>query len=91
VDAIDVSGTWHNLKTSACFREVAEKVAVQNKIPVILTGGIRDCDTINDMLKNTSIEYFAMGRPFIAEPDIVNRWYSEMSGSPSTFHIINAR
>lgn len=74
VDAIDVSGAWYSLKGNSYFRKYAEKIAAGNKIPVILTGGIRNLDTINEILENTSIEYFAMSRPFIAEPDLVNLW-----------------
>ncbi len=75
-DAIEVSGAWYSLKTSSYFREYAEKIAGENRPPVILTGGLRDIDAINDILSSTSIGYFAMSRPFIAEPDLVNRWAS---------------
>lgn len=76
IDAIEVSGAWYSLKGNSYFREYAEKMAADNKVPVILTGGIRNLDTINELLENTAIEYFAMSRPFIAEPDLVNRWAS---------------
>ncbi len=74
---IEVSGNWLAVKSQTpYFLEAATKLADLVKIPVILVGGVRDIDTMNDILNNTNIEYFSLGRPLISEPDLINRWHS---------------
>ncbi len=43
-------------------------------IPVIAVGGIRDMDTINQVIEGEQVDYISMARPFVIEPDIVNRF-----------------
>lgn len=56
------------------FAGYAKKAAQQLHIPIILTGGNRHMDIIEDLLNNHHIAYFGMARPFICEPDLVNKW-----------------
>jgi 2,4-dienoyl-CoA reductase-like NADH-dependent reductase (Old Yellow Enzyme family) len=51
-------------------REISRNV----KIPVIVVGGIRNIADIKTILASDSADYISMGRPFIIEPDIVNRF-----------------
>lgn len=55
----------------------AGKIAAGTTIPVIVVGGIRNMDDINTILESGSADYVSMGRPFIIEPDIVNRLKTE--------------
>jgi 2,4-dienoyl-CoA reductase-like NADH-dependent reductase (Old Yellow Enzyme family) len=55
----------------------AAEIARNAKIPVIVVGGIRKIDDINAILASGAAEYVSMGRPFIIEPDIVNRFRNE--------------
>lgn len=32
---------------------------------------------MNEILNNTKIEYFSLSRPFLREPDLINRWSGE--------------
>lgn len=32
---------------------------------------------MNDILNTTKIEYFSLSRPFLREPDLINRWSGE--------------
>jgi 2,4-dienoyl-CoA reductase-like NADH-dependent reductase (Old Yellow Enzyme family) len=56
------------------FKEYAAKIAREVKVPVVLVGGNRSIDNMDKILNNTKIEYFSMARPFICEPDLINRW-----------------
>lgn len=58
------------------FREYAARVSREVNIPVILVGGNRNVEVMNEILNDTEIEYFSLARPFICEPDLVNRWSS---------------
>jgi 2,4-dienoyl-CoA reductase-like NADH-dependent reductase (Old Yellow Enzyme family) len=42
-------------------------------IPVIAVGGIRKLGTIRDIIENGKANFVALSRPFIIEPDIVNK------------------
>ena len=56
------------------FREHAERLAQAVSIPVILTGGNRHIEVMEEILSSTNIAYFALARPIISEPDLINRW-----------------
>ncbi len=58
------------------FKTYATKLAEMVDIPVILIGGNRHLDVMEDLLNNTKIEYFSLSRPLTAEPDLINRWAS---------------
>lgn len=78
VDAIEVSGDWYlyNPEDEFYFRDYAERIADEDGAPVILVGGNRDYNTMIEILNETSIKYFSMCRPLIAEPNLINRWES---------------
>lgn len=56
------------------FKDYATKLADMVDIPVILVGGNRHLDVMQDLLNNTKIEYFTLSRPLTAEPDLINKW-----------------
>lgn len=56
------------------FREYATKLAEEVDVPVILIGGNRHIDVMEDILNNSKIEYFSLARPLTAEPELINRW-----------------
>ncbi|TWH51935.1 NADH:flavin oxidoreductase [Sporomusa sp. KB1] len=56
------------------FKEHAARLAKIVSIPVILTGGNRHIEVMNEILRNTNIAYFGLGRPMISEPDLINQW-----------------
>ncbi|MBU3202790.1 NADH:flavin oxidoreductase [Clostridium algidicarnis] len=93
VDAIEISGVvgakgedrtvrekgLKYLEKESYFRKYAAKIADEINIPVILVGGNRSLDLMEDVLENTKIQYFSLSRPFLREPDLINRWSGEDS------------
>lgn len=87
VNLIEVSGGSYSSRTGegaarvankseqeSYFKEFATRIAEKVKVPVALVGGNRSLETMNEILNTTKIEYFALSRPFIHEPELVNRW-----------------
>ncbi|MBB6622436.1 NADH:flavin oxidoreductase [Clostridium gasigenes] len=55
---------------------VAKKLADLGISAIEVTGGNRHLDVMEDILKNTKIQYFTLSRPLTAEPDLINKWCS---------------
>ena len=64
------------------FAEHAKKLAKAVNIPVILTGGNRHFDIMKELLNNSEISYFAIGRPLICEPNLINAWTQDETKKP---------
>ncbi len=54
------------------FLPYAEKLNLP--IPIILVGGNRDIETLETILQDGKVDFIALGRPLIREPDLPNRW-----------------
>jgi 2,4-dienoyl-CoA reductase-like NADH-dependent reductase (Old Yellow Enzyme family) len=78
-DAIEVSGDWMSLPSNkgVYFEKEAMAIAEENNIAVIVTGGNRNFEQMEQLLNSTNIGYFGMARPFISEPDLVNKYEKE--------------
>lgn len=87
IDAIEISGGILGAKELCAFRPkidseekeayfapYAAEVAEKTGIPVILTGGLRTPGVMERLLSTTTIRYFGMSRPLLAQPDLINRW-----------------
>ena len=60
----------------AYFKEEAGRFKARLDIPIILVGGIRSFQVANRIISEEMADYIAMSRPFIREPDLINRWRS---------------
>jgi len=89
IDAIEISGgTAASGKRSpartgilseddeAYFKDAARAFKESIDIPLILVGGIRSLGVAKDIVDNNIADYISMSRPFIREPDLINRWKS---------------
>lgn len=80
LDFIEVLGIHSNLergsKYESCYRELALAVKKKCDIPIILTGTNTNIDTMERILDEDDIPYFALSRPLIREPGLPNRWMS---------------
>jgi 2,4-dienoyl-CoA reductase-like NADH-dependent reductase (Old Yellow Enzyme family) len=52
----------------------AERIKKSVDIPVIILGGIRKLTDIEDIIEKKDIDYVSMCRPFIIEPNVVNKF-----------------
>lgn len=91
IDAIEISGgikaanelsssgrkNIDTLEKEAYFKNYAAEVTQEINIPIILVGGIRSIQTVENILKETEISYFSLCRPLLAEPDLIKRWLIE--------------
>ncbi|WP_094606021.1 NADH:flavin oxidoreductase [Sporomusa silvacetica] len=61
-------------KQQSYFKEYAQKLATEISIPVILTGGNRSYDVMENILNTTNIAYFGLARLLISEPNLIGIW-----------------
>lgn len=64
------------------FKEHAARLANEVSVPVILTGGNRHINVMEDILQSTNISYFGLARPLISEPNLINLWAGSNNKSP---------
>jgi len=57
----------------------AQRIKKNVNIPVIVVGGIRKLEDIKNIIENTEIDFVSMCRPFIIEPNIVNKFQEHQS------------
>jgi 2,4-dienoyl-CoA reductase-like NADH-dependent reductase (Old Yellow Enzyme family) len=85
IAAINVSGNdclkqnIRNVKDEAYFFSGAK--ALENKVPIILTGGNRSVDHMEELLKTSEVDFMGLARPLIREPDLPNRWLIGTGGN----------
>ena len=76
VDMIEVTGMkWKkNRENKLIYFEAGKILADTLKIPVLVTGGIKNMNVANDALNNSNIQYIGICRAFLSEPDILTKW-----------------
>lgn len=65
-----------NQKKEAYNQEEARVFKRRLDIPLILVGGIRSLPVAERLIAEGTCDFISMSRPFIREPDLVNRWRS---------------
>jgi len=89
IDAIELSGgiltggklnpIRMGIKTQekeAYFQQDASVFKKQIDVPLILVGGNRSFQVAERLVDDGVADYLSMARPFIREPDLINRWKS---------------
>lgn len=86
INAIEISGGDAELKKmldnpykESIFRDYAARIAENVDIPVILVGFNRTPSVMEEILNTSKIEYFALSRPLLREPDLVNEWRNDLN------------
>ena len=76
IDALETSGNWiaYAPKERTYFHEAAATLARELRCAVIQTGGNREFATLEEQLNTSDVACFAFARPFVSEPDFVNRY-----------------
>ena len=57
----------------AYYRPFARAAKAAVDIPVILVGGLRSTQAMDDIIRSGDADFVALARPFVREPDLVNR------------------
>ena len=79
IDSIEVSGNGTSISgikphiNEAYFMNFAEYLAEKVNIPIILVGGIRSLDTMEDIINNSKIEFLSLSRPLLRDPNFPNK------------------
>jgi 2,4-dienoyl-CoA reductase-like NADH-dependent reductase (Old Yellow Enzyme family) len=60
----------------AYFQDYAKEFEKEVDVPLILVGGNRSYAIAERLVKEGVADYISMSRPFIREPDLINRWKS---------------
>ena len=87
IDAIEISGGMlYSRKLSpsriginaaekeAYFKAAAETFRARVDVPLILVGGNRSYQVAEQLVDSGVTDYISLCRPFIREPDLINRW-----------------
>jgi len=79
---IPESRTGINSKEKEAYhRQYAKEIKkVIGNTPLILVGGIRSLDIIEEILAEGSADFVALSRPLIREPDLPNKWLQGSGG-----------
>lgn len=78
VTAIDISGSFYgyrhpNLPQVGYFQATTAAVKQVTDLPVILTGGIKDLATANELLSNKKADLIGIGRTILKNPDWIKK------------------
>lgn len=87
IDAIEISGGTvvtgdhcrkdiDSEEKEAYWRKGARAFREKLDVPLILVGGVRSFPLAEQLVDGGYADYISMSRPFIREPDLVNRWAS---------------
>lgn len=57
----------------AYYRPFARAAKAAVDIPVILVGGLRSTQMMDEIVRSRDADFLAMARPFVREPDLVNK------------------
>jgi len=74
LDLISISGTNPIRNEEIYFYDYSKKLAEILNIPVICIGGIKKYEQAEYILRNSKIDYIAMSRELLKQPDIVKKW-----------------
>ncbi|NOZ83767.1 MAG: NADH:flavin oxidoreductase [Epsilonproteobacteria bacterium] len=66
----------NSVDKEAYFKNHARKVKNGIDVPLILVGGLRSFEVAEKLIVDGVADYISMSRPFIREPDLINRWRS---------------
>lgn len=70
---------WHE----GYLIEYAARIKEAVDVPVMVVGGLRDLEMMEEIVETGKGDLISICRPFIREPDLINRWLSGDT-SPST-------
>lgn len=85
IDSIEVSGNGTSVGgirphvNEGYFVQTAAGIAEAVSCPVIVVGGFRSPDVMEEVLSQTEIEFISLSRPLLREPDLPNKMKADPS------------
>lgn len=90
IDAIELSGGAHHSgkymplrvgslelpEDEVYYRYEASRYREKIRVPLMLVGGIRSYQVAEKIIREGLTDYVSLARPFIREPELINRWKS---------------
>ena len=64
------------------FKEQVSEIARHITTPLILVGGNRNIEVMDDLLNNKNIPLFSLARTLLAEPNLINKWKTDLAYVP---------
>jgi 2,4-dienoyl-CoA reductase-like NADH-dependent reductase (Old Yellow Enzyme family) len=64
----------NQLEREAYFREWCKDIRRSVSVPVIMVGGLRTFDLMEQVIRNKEADFVSLCRPLIREPGIINDW-----------------
>jgi 2,4-dienoyl-CoA reductase-like NADH-dependent reductase (Old Yellow Enzyme family) len=86
VDMTPLGHSDNSKWTEGYFLDYAAAIKAEVTVPIILVGGLRDINMMEDVIAQGKADLIAMSRPFIIEPQLVKRW---MEGDREPSHCIS--
>ncbi len=65
----------------AYFKEYAQALKPLITCPLILVGGVRSPEVMEEIFDEGTADMFSFARPLISEPELINRWMSGDTGA----------
>ncbi|MGV8979553.1 NADH:flavin oxidoreductase [Clostridium sp.] len=72
----------NTIEKQSYFKEAAMNIAKEVKAKVILVGGNKNINLMDEILNTTEIEYFSLSRTLLCEPDLINKWMANKEYKP---------
>lgn len=63
----------------AYFREWTREVKKRVRVPVMMVGGLRSLDLMEEIVAGDEADFISLSRPLIREPDLVASWQADQS------------
>ena len=62
------------IEQEAYFRNLCRCVKAVADVPVIMVGGLRSFELMEEIVMNNEADFISLCRPLIREPDLINKW-----------------
>jgi len=64
----------NSIDREAYFRPWCKEIKGLVNVPVMMVGGLRTFELMEEIIKSGDADFISLSRPFIREPGIINEW-----------------
>ena len=64
----------NTIDREAYYREWCRQIKNQVEVPVMMVGGLRTFELMEEIIQNKEADFISLSRPLIREPGIINEW-----------------